>query len=115
MQAIADIHASWLDSGEPIVYYERLVEDDFGTLKEAFIDRMQLPISEESLRTAVETCRFEQLSGGRSKGTEDQESHYRKGVAGDWRNYFTPKVTDAFKKRFGDILIAAGYENDQNW
>jgi lipopolysaccharide transport system ATP-binding protein len=55
------------------------------------------------------------LSGGRSKGTEDPVSHYRKGIAGDWRNYFTPRVADAFKKRFGDILIAAGYEKDLNW
>jgi len=115
MQGIADIQSSWIAAGEPIVRYEQLVEDDFGTLKEALIDRLALPITHESLRAAVEACRFERLSGGRSQGHEDQGSHYRKGVAGDWRNYFTPRVADAFKEKFGELLINAGYEQDLSW
>jgi hypothetical protein len=115
MQAIADIQSSWIASGELIVRYEQLVEDDFGALKEALIDRLGLPVSQQSLRAAVEACRFERLSGGRAQGHEDQGSHYRKGITGDWRNYFTPPVTDAFKKKFGELLIAAGYEQDLNW
>ena len=115
MQGIADIHSTWLESGEPIVRYEDLVQDDFGTMKKALMDRLRLPITEQSLRAAIETCRFERLSGGRRQGQEDSGSHFRKGVAGDWQNYFTPRITATFKRKFGDLLIAGGYERDHNW
>ena len=59
--------------------------------------------------------RFEAKAKGRSRGTEDQDSHYRKGVAGDWVNHFTDSVKDEFKKKYGDLLIRLGYENDHNW
>jgi len=32
---------------------------------------------------------FEKLSAGRKRGQEDENSHYRKGVAEDWKNHFT--------------------------
>jgi len=60
-------------------------------------------------------CRFEQVSGGRQRGEEDVHSHVRKGVSGDWRQYFTAPVKVAFKERFGDVLIACGYEKDNDW
>jgi lipopolysaccharide transport system ATP-binding protein len=115
MQGVADIQSSWLASHEPIVRYEDLVRDDFGVLKEALIDRLRLPITEKALRDVTAACRFERLSGGRRQGDENNGSHYRKGVSGDWRNHFTPRVTAAFKQRFGDLLIAGGYERDRTW
>jgi hypothetical protein len=36
-------------------------------------------------------------------------------VAGDWRNHFTPRVADAFKQRYGDLLIALDYERGRDW
>ncbi len=53
---------------------------------------------------------FGRKAGGRTQGEEDPRHHYRKGVAGDWRNYFTPRVTAAFKDRYGDLLVTLGYE-----
>jgi lipopolysaccharide transport system ATP-binding protein len=111
----AKIQSSWAAGPEPIVKYEDLLEDDFGELKRLFIDRFSLPVSVEALKRAVESCRFEHLSGGRRAGEADFTSHYRKGVAGDWRNYFTPRVTEAFKARFGDVLVATGYEDNLRW
>jgi hypothetical protein len=58
---------------------------------------------------------FSRLSGGRQLGQENANHHYRKGTAGDWRNHFTPKVTQAFKERYGDLLIQLGYERDDAW
>jgi hypothetical protein len=58
---------------------------------------------------------FNRRSGGRLHGEEDQRNHYRKGVSGDWRNYFTPKVKDAFKERYAGLLSRLGYEADENW
>ncbi len=41
--------------------------------------------------------------------------HVRKGIKGDWSNYFTNKHKEIFKKNAGNQLIQLGYENDLNW
>lgn len=67
------------------------------------------------LRHILARHAFERRAGGRTRGQEDVHHHYRKGVAGDWRTYFTPRVTDAFKARHGDLLIHLGYESSWDW
>jgi hypothetical protein len=59
--------------------------------------------------------RFDAQAGGRTRGTEDPSSHYRKGVAGDWRNYFKGEHIEAFSEQFGDLLVRLGYEADLGW
>ena len=69
--------------------------------------------------TLVERCvsqaSFEKLSRGRERGEEDPSSFYRKGVAGDWRNYFTEEDGRIFKEEAGELLIRLGYEEDLDW
>ena len=52
---------------------------------------------------------FERLSG-RKKGQEDKRNHYRKGVAGDWRNYFNEKIVARFKNVTGELVTRLGYD-----
>jgi hypothetical protein len=63
------------------------------------------------LSTAYRT-RFDARSGGRRAGQEDTASHYRKGVAGDWVDHFTPVHVEAFQERFGGLLDRLGYAED---
>ena len=42
-------------------------------------------------------------------------AHQRKGIAGDWRNHFSDELKGDFKERWGDLLIATGYERDLDW
>jgi hypothetical protein len=58
---------------------------------------------------------FSVKTGGRKPGKEDQSSHYRKGIAGDWRNHFTPEIEKEFKAKYGDLTVKMGYESDTNW
>ncbi|MGH7858702.1 MAG: sulfotransferase domain-containing protein [Candidatus Binatia bacterium] len=58
---------------------------------------------------------FTRKSGGRKPGEEDVTSHYRKGVAGDWMNHFRPEHVAMFKKKYDDVLVKLGYENDDRW
>jgi hypothetical protein len=58
---------------------------------------------------------FAKKSGGRKPGEEDVHSHYRKGVPGDWRNHFTERHKEYFKRNFNDLLVQLGYEKDNNW
>ena len=39
----------------------------------------------------------------------------RKGIIGDWKNYFTPRLKDSFKEVAGELLVQLGYESDENW
>jgi hypothetical protein len=77
--------------------------------------RRERRVTGEELLGAVYMNRFEARARGRARGQEDAGSHYRKGVAGDWANHFTPALTEAFTARYGDLLIRLGYEADHEW
>jgi hypothetical protein len=111
----ANIQQSWLDAGEPVIRYEDLLENDVEILERVLIDQCELPVPRPRLRRAVETRRFEKMSKGRPRGEEDVSAHLRKGIAGDWRNCFTEPVKEAFKERWGELLVTAGYERDLDW
>jgi hypothetical protein len=111
----ARIQRSWIEAGEPVIRYEDLLEHDVEILERVLIDECEYPIPRPRLRRAVETRRFERMSKGRPRGEEDVSEHLRKGVAGDWRNYFTEPVKEAFKERWGPLLVSAGYESDLDW
>jgi len=53
-------------------------------------------------------CRF--LSKGRGRGEEDVNDHYRKGIIGDYKNYFTEEENWAFCQRWSGTMEALGYE-----
>lgn len=111
----ARIQESWLEVGEPLVRYEDLLERDLEILERVLIGECEAPITSQRLRQVVANTRFEKLAGGRRPGQEDVNAHWRKGIAGDWRNHFTDGVKDAFKQRWGYLLIAAGYEQGLSW
>ena len=69
----------------------------------------------ERLLGIVHDNRFETKTGGRKEGQESVTSHYRKGVAGDWMNHFTPDHVEAFKERYGDLVVRLGYETSNDW
>jgi hypothetical protein len=45
-------------------------------------------VSDQVLDALLRRHSFERIAG-RDRGTEDVKSHFRKGVAGGWRDYFT--------------------------
>lgn len=111
----ARIQHSWVKTDERLIRYEELLEHDLETLETILLDHCQIPISRGSLREIVLANRFERLTGGRPRGQEDEAAHERKGIVGDWRNYFTEGIKREFKDRYGDLLIATGYEGSSDW
>jgi hypothetical protein len=110
----AAIQESWLKAREPLVRYEELLRDDLHILRHVLLEKCELSVAIDRLRQAVHANRFEALTG-RLRGQEDRAAHERKGIAGDWRNYFTPKIKSVFKDRFGHLLCMSGYEKDLEW
>jgi lipopolysaccharide transport system ATP-binding protein len=115
VQKAAAVQRSWLRSGERLVRYEDLLDRDEEILDEVLLQEFGLPVERNRLREIIRANRFERLTGGRPRGTEDISSHERKGIAGDWRNYFTDPVKAAFETIFGNILVETGYENGNDW
>ena len=63
----------------------------------------------------LEEGSFKKMSAGREKGVAVQNAHVRKGVSGDWKNYFTYEDGKLFQEIVGDALIRFGYETDEKW
>jgi hypothetical protein len=66
------------------------------------------------LKNIVEKYSFENQSK-RKRGVENRKSFLRKGIAGDWKNYFNKEAREIFYHYGGNALILAGYEKDDSW
>lgn len=64
------------------------------------------------VRQIVECHAFERRTGGRKPGQEAATAYHRKGIVGDWRNYFTPRDQKVFWDAAGEELRGLGYERD---
>lgn len=65
--------------------------------------------------SVVHQHQFKKMSGGRPQGVEHQGHHYRKGVAGDWRNHFEDIHKELFKELYPNLVSRLGYHSDENW
>ncbi len=60
--------------------------------------------TQDDIDTCIRNCSFEALSGGRVRGEENALSFFRKGIDGDWQNYFRREDNDLFLGLAGDWL-----------
>lgn len=77
------------------------------------IRRRQL--TADHLLGIVHEHRFERKAQGRPPGQEDEDQHFRRGVAGDWRNHFTRRHATLFLECYPSLLETLGYEADDSW
>ena len=66
-------------------------------------------LPEPAVSSAVRRKSFERLSGGRKKGEENVESHYRKGKAGDWKNHLSADHLASFEAQHPGLVERLGY------
>lgn len=104
LQGVAVIQASWLASGEPIVRYEDLLGNDVDLLEETLVKDGGIRVDRATLKTVVEANRFDAMSGGRERGSEDVNAHARKAIAGDWQNHFTPAIRKRVDELYGHLV-----------
>jgi hypothetical protein len=100
--------ASWVaNSNIPSVKFENLAQQP----KESFRSLLAFygkNYSESDLDAAIAFASF-QAKAGRQPGEEDRKSHYRKGIVGDWRNYFNERQHADLWNEFGDVLEQLDY------
>ena len=103
---------SWLDSiGDAtttVIRFEDLIGPEGRDHFIGLFEHCLIEIPDRVLDAVLATYNFERLSG-RPKGQEDTHAHFRKGISGDWRNYFVPEVQNVFDEVVGDLVVQLGY------
>lgn len=96
------------DSQVYIMRYENLLTSFCETYADA-LEFLGLPHPPENeLELVREKYSFNSLAG-RDPGKENVQSHYRKGVAGDWKSYFDKDISAVFDREYGRLCDALGY------
>lgn len=90
------------------VRYEDLSLDSGETLEKA-LRFLGVECSQDIVERCCADGSFEILSGGRSRGQENRESFFRKGISGDWRNYLSDDMNKIFQDKAGEWLVRFGY------
>jgi hypothetical protein len=93
-----------------LIRYEDLTGDIGVTEMEKLFYFCDIALTPAETTKLMERFSFARLSGGRRKGQTDRSSHYRSGIAGQGRKYFTPRVEDRFRAAAGDLLDLFRYE-----
>src|SRR5690606_7218873 len=99
---MAQIQLTWAQAGVPIIRYEDMLLDEQGAFRTIF-QICDIQMDDQQRQALVHRHSFAQRAG-RVRGEEKLDSHYRKGIAGDWRNHFTDRVVEEFKEQFGAVL-----------
>ncbi|MBT8144873.1 MAG: sulfotransferase [Gammaproteobacteria bacterium] len=89
------------------VRYEAL-HQDFDTTATALFEWLGVAADPTTVTAVREASRFERHSHGRERGEENRESHFRKGITGDWRNHLQPDTLDQLAAMTG--LRDLGYD-----
>lgn len=99
------------------IRYEELLNSCADQLKKLF-DWLELSVNPGNIEKTVEMHSFKKKSG-RHPGQENESSFFRKGISGDWKNYFDSRCTQAFKTekggRWNRLLLDMQYEQVEDW
>ncbi len=92
------------------IRYEDLLSNGENELR-GILNFLGARIDEAEITNCLTTTNFKSLAKGRGAGEEDRESHFRKGVQGDWRAHFDDEIHAMFRAHAGAQLVALGYDD----
>lgn len=108
---------SWAGKAETktelVVRYEDIVRDQRALFRR-MLDFYGWSVPEDVLVRVIDRLSFEKRSG-RKRGEKQEFSHYRNGLAGDWKNYFDRDLAQRFEAACPSLLVDLGYEADERW
>lgn len=104
-----DLVTDWLENRNcHLVRFEDLISQPVDVLT-GCLAFLGVSLPRKEIERITERINFTTLSGGRSRGQADPKSHYRKGIAGEWRHVFSSADLDFVKRKCGDEYRKAGY------
>ena len=110
---------SWSEyDGCVTVRYEDMLKSPRSSLL-AVIEWLDIEIPDCDVDRVIESNSFKRLSSGRAAGQEDRKSFFRKGISGDWKNYFDSDCIKELKLVHGGawnkLIVDLGYESSMDW
>lgn len=96
------------------VRYEDLLTQPVDELARVTEHLKGAPVDRQRIAEIVRKYSFENQAK-RKRGSENKKSFLRKGISGDWKNYFSQEACEVFDRYAGDTLIKTGYEKDRSW
>lgn len=96
-----------------IIRFEDMLQDQF-TVFQTLYDFMGVKSDNKTITACVESSSFEKMAG-RKRGEEIANAHVRKGISGDWLNYFTKKDGALFHQFAGDMLLKYNFVTSNDW
>ncbi|HUB43459.1 MAG TPA: sulfotransferase [Acetobacteraceae bacterium] len=90
------------------VRYEALLDNTAAVLC-GVLDFLGLDAGAGIVAACCEAARFERLSDGRARGTEDSASFFRSGTSGNWREHLDEAANRAFIAAASPWLEVLGY------
>jgi len=79
--------------------------------KDVDLDKIASTVEETSFASITK----KKYGVSRGAGEADNTKFHRKGVAGDWKNYFNEETCYLIDRLEGETLKVLGYENDNSW
>lgn len=104
---------SWRANRDPDLSLELRYEEMLAAPRETLArvaEHFRLNATPDEIDTIVDRHSFKRVAQGRDQGQQSESSFFRKGIAGDWKNQFTPRLVDLYEERMGDFLDETGYE-----
>lgn len=127
MKVLDDMPASlsraweWLQQDDTCCFkfsFEEM-KRDLRTLSMRIFNFLELPVDKSLLEETIRKHSFETVTGRRrgENGDPIRTSRllYRKGISGDWKNYFNDEIKGKFKEFCGTYVTGMGYESSDNW
>jgi hypothetical protein len=106
---------SWMNLNQDRDRIKIFRYEDFSRDNRKFLEDlmayMGVAMPEDVFAALYQRHAFKQVTGGREAGVEDQHDHDRKGISGDWRNYFDDSLRVYFREVTGDLLDVLGYQD----
>jgi hypothetical protein len=89
--------------------YEDLRAEPAGLLSR-LLTFLQVDADDAVIRACVDKASFERRSGGRRPGQKDNDSFFRSGTTGDWRNHIPVELAEACCAKIAPLMKACGYD-----
>lgn len=105
--------SAWMNTAAIACKYEDLLKDPVPVLDRLCVS-LGINISRKMLENSVRSYSKENFRKAFDK-TFKYNTFVRKGIVGDWKNYFTERHKEIVKKNAGTELIMAGYEKNYTW
>lgn len=99
----------YIDKEKPFLFRYEELSKSFESHFMEMLCFINIEITLDQISSIYKENHFESKTN-RKIGEENQKSHLRKGVAGDYMNHFDDTLYHCFNKKYGHILDFLGYE-----